>query len=152
MIQCEKCHETMFAISCHDKPKVKTHGKVVAVDRTLRYRCINGHRQDIVKRVPIIDNPPEPTPPSHKRFHRKGFEGHIVRPAHPDSKYPVESLLCLASLLEAFKCRNDSVKDGYCLPHWRFLFKGMSNKTRMVEKRHLRNIVREKAQEIVQAG
>lgn len=55
---------------------------------------------------------------------------------------------CKADKLAAFACMNPATRDGYCAGHWEFLFKGMTNKQRMIEKRHLDGIIREKAKEV----
>lgn len=59
-------------------------------------------------------------------------------------------VICLADQLAAFQCLNVPAKDGYCQPHWDYLFKGMSNYQRMKEKKHLRNIIKQKEREGVQ--
>lgn len=60
---------------------------------------------------------------------------------------------CRAYRLSAFgNCLNQSTSDGYCDSHWQFLFKNMTNKQRFEEKRHLRNIIKQKELEGVQTG
>lgn len=44
---------------------------------------------------------------------------------------------------KCFECILPAAKDGYCRGHWDFLFGGMNNHDRMLEKKKLRDIRRE---------
>lgn len=54
--------------------------------------------------------------------------------------------------MQCHECVNPAVQDGYCRGHWDFLFKGMTNRQRMAEKKKLREMRREREKANVQAG
>lgn len=74
-----QCTELGELLSWNDQKHFSAKGES-QTDRTLRYRCPDGHRFDVVlKDIQIIPDEPQEEVLSKKRFHKKGFTGHQVR-------------------------------------------------------------------------
>jgi hypothetical protein len=87
------CELEAYILSFHDEVKNRDKlGLPLNYNRTIRWRCDDGHRFDTKKVVPHFE--PEPktkTDYSGKRFHRLGFTGHRVNPpSKPKEFFPVE--------------------------------------------------------------
>src|SRR5688572_19820091 len=79
----------MVVLSYHDKPrKVSDVGLVLDYDRTTRWKCPNGHLS-YEESIKVAEKPTTQDfrDDSPKRFHRKGFTGHLVNRYLYESPY-----------------------------------------------------------------